>query len=321
MLCFDIELFLSLEELGLTDEDLKMVTGYKIDAYGRSDDNASFNFTIKIPNKPIIKTETDVKSVNAGSWGGSFGTVSETFDPALDMSDSNGTLVLKYKATVPATMYLYNSHIYVNGKTISVPAEGLYLNATETYQKLVFNLADYGLTDDDLKNVTGYIIQASSQGDGSDFIFQIVAPRMPTFDSEEFEDLPTVYDNGDLRILPDTFYDDVIGYYPNAVITNNGEAVDGGPVTTGMTIKLMNGDVEIDSARIIVYDDLDKDGSLTGSDLTYLRKCLLETETLDDAQLSAIAHHGYTTVDIRNLIRMKKILAGTVVVGQVSVTD
>ena len=310
------------DDLGLTEESLKYIIGYQliISAGGNPE---AFTYGITIPRQTVASDVIEeYATVNSGDWGNIVETKTVNYDTFRDFSTNSGYIEIEYSSTVgrPDSDGSINLTftLMTLTKTVTKASGFLPYKIANSKQKYLIYFDELGLTNEELSETTGYSIRITQNSNKSEVSFAIKVPSLvPNFSSEANIHLPYDYVDGDLRIMPNTLVAEVKNNYPYAVIMSGEEAVTEGIVKTGMAIKLVYNNKIIDTAGIIVYDDIDKDGLFSSTDLTMVKKALMEEIELDDEQMAAIAYHG-DTFDIRILISMKKVLTGDLIVGQVS---
>lgn len=154
---------------------------YKVtDAYSQ-DENATSKINVSLDNTNKYAGNNSVKfSVPAGaasnvderefangtsgnlqSWGGNSWSHTETFDTPIDLSGGDGVIRIKANLNKGGTLY-HKIRINTTNKNSSYIG-GKYAggNASSNINSVdyIVSLADIGLTDEDLKSVTGYFVE------------------------------------------------------------------------------------------------------------------------------------------------------------------
>ena len=88
------------------------------------------------------------------------------------------------------------------------------------------------------------------------------------------------------------------------------------PAATGITLKLFKDAVAVDSIELLIFGSLTASGGQSAEDIVVLRKYLLSLNALSDTQQLAADVNQSGSVNITDLIILKKGIAGTVTISQ-----
>jgi len=95
---------------------------------------------------------------------------------------------------------------------------------------------------------------------------------------------------------------------------SDGSEVTSGPLSTGMTIKLMDGDAVADALRLSVLGDVNGDGGIDITDILYLRADILDTYAFNACQFPAGDVNLDGVIDITDILHLRAHILGTYII-------
>lgn len=162
----------ALSDIGLTDEDLACIIGYQV-KFNTSTSVPKLNFSITVPKPPIVtNTIQSARHVVAGNNHATV-IIEENFSTPLNCSGSDGYILIKrsikYNTRIRLILYTANGN--------SLQFDSGYCDISDTTLTTVVPLADLGLTDDDLANITGYDVRLNTSTSVPEIDFSIFVPK------------------------------------------------------------------------------------------------------------------------------------------------
>ncbi len=180
-----------LEDLGITEEDLEVITAYELTVYTDfgSDIETTYDYKLTVPRKVWNYNSVLIDEQTVTFAGNTEKVIEKTFAEGVDYSDSNGTLLLAYEADTTGSysfkleVECQNGEMGASGEwtwSESLRGENVFANTPTT---ITIPLADLGLTDRDLESVVSYkltIATAATSADDISCKIKLTAPRSGT---------------------------------------------------------------------------------------------------------------------------------------------
>ena len=290
-----------------------------------SDENG-YDFTTSSAvryNKVVdMKKGIVLKLSHSGDWAGiSFeGTAKDSFGTLASTGDKKSYL-MRIKDTTIGTSIMDDSG-NESGYMATSAIKGEYIHIQYTQYN---NEGNYYLTINGLKTVTADSISPTTWESryNNGYVYVSFTPNssLTVADFKEYTSEPTidtsVYEVEDdilYGVMAGTEVSDLAVYGKNGEIRvfKDGTQVTEGKISTGMTVaSYLNTYNKSNDYIISVAGDVDCDGAVSATDITYVRKHLMDVPLeLTDAQSKALNANCDEGIDIRDLVSIKKISIG-----------